>query len=99
MTLSERDLRVLREIEHDLEIMDRARHRGFRLGAHPRAVGGAGLLIGAVLIGLGLQLTTAAGVVAAATGFVVMLLAAQVLVRWLRRGWLLGRAPRRPHRQ
>jgi hypothetical protein len=68
--MSEHDLRVLSEIEHDLELIDLGRRR--HLPERGLLFAASGVFVGTALIALGLWTTATLGTVAAVTGFVLI---------------------------
>lgn len=83
MTLSEHDLRILSEIEHDFEMTGPARRPGSlaRPTARPGILGALGTLFACALIAVGLWGTSALGIAVAVTGFVVIVWSAHAAGR------------------
>jgi hypothetical protein len=88
MVLSERERRLLEEMETRLQAEDPSLASRLSIRRLPIGVNAAltvsGLLIGLLLIGVGLWRAHAAGIAVALVGYVVLLAATSVAGEWLR---------------
>jgi hypothetical protein len=88
MELSERERRLLREMESHLQVDDPSLASSLKV--HRLRVGitsvlaVAGLPIGILLMGLGVWRAHAAGIAIALVGYVVLLASTSVTIEWLR---------------